>query len=625
MNPHYERWNRALTARFLQGRGREPLYLYVDDAVIEEVAGEAGADTSEAVADFVLAVRSTLGGVQPFGAWAKRSRVLPSTETPLHLAVLCFLVLVAVEREETHFSYYPGLNRALGRPADAGAPAGFHEHVELLFVRFNDWLAQSGHGSPTAAPTASFPYVSWPLSQAVVRPADRALLVRLFQALGLQPQQEWSGQRLLKAVLPRLWTSAESASRTRLLDLAQQHRDIFESTLAQIYSAWDGSSRAMSGPRFSNVRLCHEEMSGDWWFIGPLVPGTEGHAWTIGSDSGTVRPHKGIESMPADLWSLVGSGSVGAIEDGPALRSPARDVRWMSIDMRAGGWAEVGQRDHQSDQLAIVGAGAAQTFSSIPGVVDRGVAPSAASIFYVGRGVAVDEPDHTPDRSGVSLHGGLRLHGATNTYLLSEFGAPEVAGCPGDRADVGSVEHRVVDGKVAINGPAIGLGDHEVHCDGGAMVRFRLVDRLLAPGTHPSGPSWYDDLPPNTRVDVPHRAGPVWILGADGAAQEREVADVRWLRNLGLDVTAADVTGVVGATHFVPLFVVSSPTPSKAWVTPVPDRLRTQDLGVDHRSYDRSRARLLVSKLLTDVGPPDIQQDREWKRVLAAFLREVHR
>ncbi|WP_374457304.1 hypothetical protein [Nocardioides sp.] len=625
MNPHYERWNRALSDRFLQGRGNEPLYLYVDDAVLQEVAGEAGADSGEAVDDFVAAVKSTLDDDQPFAPWERRSRVLSSSETPTHLAVLCFLVLVAVEREETHFSYYPGLNRALGRPADGGAPPGFHKHVDLLFTRFNEWLERSGHGSPTAAPTPSFPHVSWPLSQAVVRPADRALLVRLFAALGLEPRQGRSAESLAKTVLPRLWTQAESGSRTRLLDLAQQHRDIFESTVLQLYLSWDGSLRAQSGPKFSNVRLCHEETSGDWWFLGPAVPGTDGHRWTVGSASGMVRAIKGFEATPSDLWTLVGSGTVGAVDDGPTLRSPARDVRWLSTDMRAGGWAEVGQRDHQADQLAIAERPAAGSLSAVPGVESRGTAPSGASIFFVGRGVAVDEPDGRSGPLRPSLRGGLRLRAATSSFLLSEYGAPEILGCPGERANVGYIEHRVVEGTVSIDGPSLGQGDHEVRCDGGA-VRFRLVDRLLAPGTHPADPPWYDDLPPSPRIEVPHRAGgPVWVVGPDGALQERGVAEVRWLQDLGLDATAVDVTGMVGSTQFTPLFVVSSPTPSRVWVTPVPQRLRRPNLGAERRSYDRLRARSLVSRLLTDVGPPEIQGDREWKKVLAAVMREVHR
>ena len=625
MNERYQAWNRALAARFLQSRKDEPLYLYTDEAVLQEVAGEAGADSGDALEAFVSAVRDTFDGEQPLSAWERRTRVLPSSDAaPAHLAVLCFLVLVAVEREDTHFSYYPGLNKLLGRPVTAGPPPGFTRDVELLFSRFNDWLVRTGNGTPTAAKSASYPHVSWPLSQAVVRPADRALLVRLFAGVGLAPGQAYSGDWLARAVRPRLSTAAESASRTRLLDLAQEHRDIFETTLAQVYSAWDGSLRAPSGPKFSNVRLCHEDTSGDWWFLGPSVPGTDGHAWTVGSVGGTVRANKGFEAMPPELWSLVGSGTVGAIDDGPTLRSPARAARWLSIDMRAGGWAEVGQRDQRTDQVALVERSVSQVLATCPGVEDRGVAPSGASILFVPRGVVLDEREGPPASVGPVLQGGLRLRAATSSYLLSDLGAPEVAGCSGVRARVGSIEHRIVDGTITINGPAIGPGDHEVRC-GGDSVRFRLVDRLLAPGTHAADSSWYDDLPPRTRVEVPHRVGPVWIVGADGAVQEREVVEPRWLRDLGLDSTATDVTGMVGSTQFTPLFVVSAPLPSRAWVTRVPDQLRRPDFGADRRSYDRARARRLVSQLLTDVGPSDVQHDREWKKILAALLREVHR
>ena len=46
MTDDYENWNAALAARFLQERPGEPLYLYTDDAVLQEVAGDVGVDAS---------------------------------------------------------------------------------------------------------------------------------------------------------------------------------------------------------------------------------------------------------------------------------------------------------------------------------------------------------------------------------------------------------------------------------------------------------------------------------------------------------------------------------------------------------------------------------------------------
>jgi hypothetical protein len=539
MNERYQAWNRALAARFLQSRKGEPLYLYTDEAVLQEVAGEAGADSGVALESFSSAVRDTLDGEQPFSAWERRTRVLPSSDAvPEHLAVLCFLVLVAVEREDTHFSYYPGLNKALGRSATAGPPPGFAKDVELLFARFNDWLVRTGNGVPTAAKSASYPHVSWPLSQAVVRPSDRALLVRTFLVAGLAPGVLRDGATIRGSVLPRLWTAGESPSRTRLLELAQQHGELFDTTLLQVYSAWDGTSRLVAGPQFSNLRLCHEEMTGDWWLLGSPVPGTIGQPWHVGSATGTVRANKGFEASPADLWSLVGRGVVGRVEGGPKLRSPDRVLRWLSIDTRAGGWAEVGGRDVQLDQYVVAAPHVADSLARVAAVEDRGSTPSGLAVYFVPQGVAVADLAVPSVRPRPRFRGGLPLRLATHSYLLSPRGAPEVVqGHEGEPV----VGERTADADIRtqIDASAMGPGDHALEIDGHTL-RFRLVDRLLAPGEVQADGGWYDDLPTPAGMQVPHAAGPVWVVGADGAVEEREVPHSRWLDDMGLFPTAAD-------------------------------------------------------------------------------------
>jgi hypothetical protein len=624
VNEQYQAWNRALAARFLQSRKDEPLYLYTDEAVLQEVAGEAGADSSDALEAFLSAVRATLVGEQPFSAWERRTRVLPSSDpVPAHLAVLCFLVLVAVEREDTHFSYYPGLNKALGRSTAAGPPPGFTRDVELLFARFNDWLIRTGNGIPTAAKSASYPHVSWPLSQAVVRPSDRALLVRIFLVAGLTPGAARDGAALRASVLPRLQTAGESPSRTRLLELALQHRELFDTTLSQVYSAWDGTSRLVAGPQFSNLRLCHEELTGDWWLLGSPVPGTVGQQWHVGSATGTVRANKGFEASPADLWSLVGRGVVGRVEGGPKLRSPDRALRWLSIDTRAGGWAEVGGRDVQLEQYVVTAQHAAGGLARVAGVEDRGSTPSGLAVYFVPQGVALPDLPVPSVQPEPRFRGGLPLRVATHSYLLSPHGAPDVVQGQG-RASVGGEDTDSSDILTHIDALAAGPGDHAIEIDGHTL-RFRLVDRLLAPGDGQAGAAWYDDLPTPVGMQVPHAAGPVWVLGADGAVEERDVPHSRWLDDVSLFPTAADVTVIVRSTQFEPLFVISRPTEGTAWVTAVPDVLRAADPDAGRRSYDRLRARQLVTQLLADVRPAAMRDDRAWKKALAALMREVHR
>lgn len=620
MTDPYGAWNRALGERFLQSRSDEPLYLYTDEGVLQEVAGEVGIESRDALEAFASAVRDTLTGDQPFLDWERRTRLMPvGTPLPPHLAVLCFLVLVAVERDGTHFSYYPGLNKALGRPVDAGPPPGFDKHVGLLFQRFNEWLLKSKRGIPTAAKSASYPNVSWPLSQAVVRPSDRALLVRIFMDAALDARVARDAAWLRAMVLPRLRTIGDSPSRTRLLELAQQHRELFDSTVAQVYASWDGTSRLVAGPQFSNLKLCYEELSGDWWLLGAPVSGTVGRRWEVGSATGVVRAAKGFEASPSGMWSLVGGGLVGRIEGGPRLRSLKKPARWLSIDTRAGGWAEVGARDVDVDQHVVAMHEVAATLAKVDGVEQRGSTPSGGAVFFVPKGVVVDDLVTAPREHQPRFRGGLPLRAATRSYLLSPHGAPEVVLSGG----LDDAQDQAVD-IVPVEGLRLGPGDHVVDA-GGHDLRLRLVDRILAPGGSHEGGAWYDDLPEPVGIQVPHAAGTVWVIGQDGAAEERDVPRTRWLDDVGLFPTAADVSAIVRSTQFEPLYVISRPSEGRVWVTRVPDDLRVADPTAARRSYDRLTARKLVSHLLVDTRPSHMGDDRTWKKSLAALMREVHR
>jgi hypothetical protein len=615
----YEAWNRALGERFLQSRADEPLYLYTDEGVLQEVAGEVGIESRDALAAFTSAVCDTLTGDQPFLGWERRTRLVPAGDPlPPHLAVLCFLVLVAVERDGTHFSYYPGLNKALGRPVDAGPPPGFDKHVGLLFQRFNEWLLKSKRGIPTAAKSASYPNVSWPLSQAVVRPSDRALLVRIFLDAALDARVARDAAWLRAKVLPRLWTVGDSPSRTRLLELAQHHGELFDSTVAQVYASWDGTSRLVAGPEFSNLKLCYEQLSGDWWLLGAPVLGTVGRRWRVGSASGVVRASKGFEAAPSDMWSLVGGGVIGRIEGGPRLRSPKKAARWLSIDTRAGGWAEVGARDVDADQHVVATHDVAAILATVDGAEPRGSTPSGGAVYFVPKGVVVDALATSSRGPQARLRGGLLLRAATRSYLLSPHGAPEVVLSGG----LDDAQDHAVD-IVPVEGLRLGPGDHVVEA-GGHDLRLRLVDRILAPGEGSDESSWYDDLPEPVGIPVPHVAGTVWVIGQDGAAEERDVPRTRWLDDVGLYATAADVSAIVRSTQFEPLYVVSRPNEGRVWVTRVPEVLRVADPTAARRSYDRLAARKLVAHLLVDTRSGHIADDRTWKKTLAALMREVH-
>jgi hypothetical protein len=624
----YYVWNAALTARFLQDRPGEPLYLYTDDAVLQEVAGEVGVDASQATSSFSRAVVDTLQGQEPFRRWAFEARRFAQGDgagPPPYFAVLCFLVLVAVERETTRFQYYPELNQHLGRPAAQGAPPGFTEHVFRLFSSFNDWLRGPGavHGTPTAVPPEHLPNVGWPLSQALVRPTDRAHLVRIFAAMGLTPGRATSVGSLRARVVPRLRTSTASSSQARLVHLYQQHPETFDELLQREFEAWDGSSTADVGPKSVQLRLCYDESFGEWWFLAPPVSGAEGRGWRIGSATGQVNPFKGLEATPAELWQLVGGGTVGQIDHGPALVSQRRPHRWLSLDLRAGGWAEVAQRDLSMDQLVLVSR-SDPGFGSLEGVKEIEAVTPGFDVYAVAAGVDVDALG-APSPVKVQearLDGGLCLNRATHTYLHCKSGAPQL---------VGALRPVLVDGEpfepregtLDLAALHLGEGTHEVRGDG-TTIHFRLVGEVkVGPSDEPVD-SWIDGMTTSDRLAIPHDRGNVWLIGTNGEAEERKPVSPAWLTDLGLLRNQVDVSALIRNAAFPPAYVVSPSYMGKPWVQAVPGAYKVSTVFESPRPLNLAAARMLVEALLVDYRPSRMREDRAWKRALAAFLRTAH-
>lgn len=626
MRPVYDAWNAALAQRFLQHRRGVPLYLYTDEAVLEELSGQVGVRASEALDRFVRDVRETLGSHEPFGPWARAAmRPVPQGEPPTFLGVLCFLVLVGVERDSTRFQYYPELNVHLRRPASGGAPPGFDLHVPLLFRKFNDWLGGEGaqHGLATARSHQHFPNVGWPLSQAIVRPVDRGLLARLFASERLEPGLTHTGAWLRGRLVRRLQTCAASESRTRLLDLNMHHGDLFEDVLVQEYAAWDGRASVVLGPRRVALRLCFDETRGEWWLQAPRVDGTQGRRWTLGSATGVVPSFKDLEIELPDvpLWRAVGAGDVGQIEDGPVLCSRAARTRWLSLDLRAGGWAEVPRRDAAVDQLLLVAAEDAARYLSVEGTVRREETPAGQVLLLVPGGSILDEADLPAREQRPRLQGGLRLSASTHTYLRVLTGLPNVL--PVSDARLGECRLRVED-DVAFLDVLPPEGDHVLNADG-HRLSLRLVDRLESgPSARHGRPSWSDDLPVVERVRVPWHAGSIWLVGERGELEERPPAPPPWLQELGLVVGELDVTSMLTSTGFAPAFVVARTYRGKPWVEAVPKTLARARDGERPRELNRSAARELVSALLVQYGPDDRAADPRWKRAFAAVLRAVH-
>lgn len=211
----YDAWNRALAAViFTPANADRSVYLDMDDDVLIQVATAAGAVPDQAAADLAAAVCGTLnlGGQGP--VFAKHLRRLKrwreslreemtqarAPEPPPVLALLAVLTLAAEEMgHDADFApnaYYPRLFRLL-MIKDTGQQrrlrTSYMREAETLWRGLNDWLAAAdGQFGLPSAYALSHRYIGLPMSQALVRAADRQHFPRMFSSFGLPPGAEVS-------------------------------------------------------------------------------------------------------------------------------------------------------------------------------------------------------------------------------------------------------------------------------------------------------------------------------------------------------------------------------------------------------------------------------------------------
>jgi hypothetical protein len=257
----------------------------MDNDVLSEVAASAGSGEADAARELARAVRDTLSlnarGGPVFGQHLRNLRLwrgvtlrkarsdgqVPSA--PPVLALLAALTLAAEEmqhdREFAGNAYYPRLFRVLqvddGRQ-QARLQAAYRKDAEELWGGLNEWLsaADGRLGLPTAY-ALSHRYIGLPLSQALVRAADRRQFPLLFNRYGLTPGGEvpladmeglldgWLGMRPcpVSKSLESLW--ARGQARERIASVAAVELRSWDGALPDGVTSDPGHSggRAASG------------------------------------------------------------------------------------------------------------------------------------------------------------------------------------------------------------------------------------------------------------------------------------------------------------------------------------------------------------------------------------------
>ena len=215
--PAYRPWNRALAGYFAKGLPPgEPFYLSVDDDALlavgaewfggenppetgaTEATGEAGA--ADYAADFLRAVRQqcVAGGGISLDSISGRPEDGPPDCIGLLAAMVLAAYRMAPDEDAAEINYFTRLREVLGldlnepgRPAGLRYPANASAPEEQLWAAFNHWVLRNGWlPSAGRGPEGPQKYTNYPLSQTLLRRADKEHLERLFRDAGIHYQDE---------------------------------------------------------------------------------------------------------------------------------------------------------------------------------------------------------------------------------------------------------------------------------------------------------------------------------------------------------------------------------------------------------------------------------------------------
>lgn len=179
----YQDWNQAILQHVVSGKPTgSHIYLSIDEDALTEIGDELG--IFDARPDFLAAIRHHC---------LKSGRVIVSrlhpqnnSDLPPYAGFLAAMVLAAHEMSEdgeiSLADYFTRFNQILGFGEESGRPSGMNTGVEEpLWQHWNGYLRQKGY-IPTAkqGPDGSQRYIRYPISQALLREADKEHLWRHF-------------------------------------------------------------------------------------------------------------------------------------------------------------------------------------------------------------------------------------------------------------------------------------------------------------------------------------------------------------------------------------------------------------------------------------------------------------
>ena len=236
----YDEWNKAIAEYFVSGLpSGATVYLSVDEAALMDIGArfeQSEIDHVNWVEDFTEAVRSKC--VLGDKVFLPQSSGYQSDQIPRCVAFLAAMVLAAhyMIGEETEdetilqTNFFTRLRQVLGLSDEEGGrpdglqQTGIEENLWQIWNRWligNGWLHSAEHGQTTYSR-----YINYPLSQALLREADKEVIEFLFR------------ERERVAMLSRVWDRDTVGSWVRKQQFSSKHlRELIQESDFRRYEA----------------------------------------------------------------------------------------------------------------------------------------------------------------------------------------------------------------------------------------------------------------------------------------------------------------------------------------------------------------------------------------------------
>lgn len=249
----YDKWNEELASRFYnESQAGRPVYLQVDDDILKQIAQKMGIPQEAGRDAFIAAVRhrSRLRDDPFFKFFQLRDFERdPQNKLPPFIAFLGLCVLAAFDMERdpergvSSANYYDRLEDLLG----VRRPRKFDE-VGDLWERLNRWLDEDLEQKCGKA-TASYinhRHVGYPISQALMRMADRQKSPDFFLDCKLNPGEAWVTPDYFQDQLQQLVSKTTWPFSSRVRRIFESEDADAMTLVARVvfaeYGGWDGRS-----------------------------------------------------------------------------------------------------------------------------------------------------------------------------------------------------------------------------------------------------------------------------------------------------------------------------------------------------------------------------------------------